>query len=189
MGPDPTPWATDKVDLGYLPTYQRLAERLGDNISILEVGARDGGGMHMLRDVFNTPYVVGVDIDPDKARDAGEDGYGAIITSAQEHPGLPLVLADRMPFDLIVDDASHKGWETAVTLANLWPLVAPGGAYVIEDWNFFEGPQVWQNAWQKVLGKFLSFSGTTEPHPYSGILDDVAGVEITHGMIVIHKGA
>ncbi len=35
---------------------------------------------------------------------------------------------------MIVDDASHIGRLTAATYALLWPLVKPGGYYVVEDW-------------------------------------------------------
>ena len=34
---------------------------------------------------------------------------------------------------LIIDDGSHKPRDQAATLKNLWPLLAPGGVYVIED--------------------------------------------------------
>ena len=33
-----------------------------------------------------------------------------------------------------MDDASHDGKLTTATLELLWPLVAPGGFYVVEDW-------------------------------------------------------
>lgn len=36
-------------------------------------------------------------------------------------------------FDLTIDDGSHRPIDQAKTFRNLWPLVAPGGVYVIED--------------------------------------------------------
>lgn len=49
---------------------------------------------------------------------------------------LPVRLLSHAPdgFDLIVDDASHDGVLTRRTWELLWPLVRPGGFYVIEDW-------------------------------------------------------
>ena len=32
-----------------------------------------------------------------------------------------------------MDDASHRGRLTAAAVAQLWPLVKPGGFYVVED--------------------------------------------------------
>ena len=38
--------------------------------------------------------------------------------------------------DLVVDDASHLYEQTKATFAMLFPLVRPGGNYVIEDWSW-----------------------------------------------------
>jgi hypothetical protein len=36
-------------------------------------------------------------------------------------------------FDIVVDDASHASYHQQLALKTLWPRVAPGGLYVIED--------------------------------------------------------
>lgn len=36
-------------------------------------------------------------------------------------------------FDIIIDDASHASYHQQLALRTLWPSVAPGGLYVIED--------------------------------------------------------
>ncbi len=36
-------------------------------------------------------------------------------------------------FDAIVDDGSHRWEDQLTTLGNLWPFLAPGGLYFIED--------------------------------------------------------
>jgi hypothetical protein len=40
------------------------------------------------------------------------------------------------PLDLVVDDASHLVVETRRSFNFLFPHLAPGGAYVIEDWSW-----------------------------------------------------
>lgn len=186
---------TDKIDLGYLPTYTDIAIELGHDwhagspIRVLEVGVASGGGMDFFAEEFNTQYVYGVDINEDAGR---PDQRDRIVTSPQEHQSLYAVLATSGwgPFHLIVDDASHLAGPTAVTLANLWSLVIPGGFYVIEDWNFFEGPGIGVNIWQKVLGHMLAHPSVGDPeavNPYSGVLPDVESVFIRDGMIVIRK--
>jgi len=37
--------------------------------------------------------------------------------------------------DLVIDDASHLLDETRASFETLFPLMRPGGIYVIEDWN------------------------------------------------------
>lgn len=49
-------------------------------------------------------------------------------------------------FDLVVDDASHFLQETRASFNMLFPHVAPGGCYIIEDWGWAH----WQDGfWQK----------------------------------------
>jgi predicted O-methyltransferase YrrM len=40
------------------------------------------------------------------------------------------------PLDLVIDDASHRLDETRASFETLFPLLRPGGVYVIEDWNW-----------------------------------------------------
>ena len=37
------------------------------------------------------------------------------------------------PYDIIIDDGGHTPEEQMVTFEALWPYIAPGGIYVIED--------------------------------------------------------
>lgn len=44
------------------------------------------------------------------------------------------VLAGSAPqFDIIIDDASHASYHQQLALTILWPRLAPGGLYIIED--------------------------------------------------------
>src|SRR5437773_2169729 len=47
-------------------------------------------------------------------------------------------LADEL--DLVVDDASHTYEETRASFEYLFPLLNPGGVYVIEDWSWAHHP-------------------------------------------------
>ena len=47
-------------------------------------------------------------------------------------------LADEL--DLVVDDASHTYEETRSSFEFLFPLLSPGGIYVIEDWSWAHHP-------------------------------------------------
>jgi predicted O-methyltransferase YrrM len=46
---------------------------------------------------------------------------------------------DGEPIDLVIDDASHRYAPTVASFEALFPLVRPGGLYVIEDWRPFHG--------------------------------------------------
>jgi len=130
-------FTTDKVDLGYLPTYLHLAGEIGIEGRVCEIGVQRGHSLEMWRALFPAGLVVGVDHDPG-AR--WPDGTHRVVAD-QDDPDLPRRLfAISSRYDLVVDDASHQGNLTRATWGLLWPLVAPGGWYVVEDWQVgFDG--------------------------------------------------
>jgi Methyltransferase domain len=131
-------YETDKEVLGFVPDYQRIAGILGPAARVLEIGVLNGLGLAMLQDMYPQGLVAGVDFNPASHWPAGT----VRIVAGQSDPALPTLLGEHAPtWDLIVDDASHKGHLTAATFELLWPLVAPGGFYVIEDW--FIGSPLW----------------------------------------------
>lgn len=125
------PFQTDKIAHGYMPAYHRIAARLGPAARVCEVGVFFGGSLATWQVLFPDGLVAGVD---NYQYAQWPDGTVKIFT-AQDDPELPALLAEHSAqWDLVIDDASHDGKLTARTLELLWPLVAPGGFYVIEDW-------------------------------------------------------
>lgn len=85
------------------------------------------------------------------------------------------------PLDLVIDDASHRYAATKASFAALFPLLRPGGLYIIEDW-----------AWAHWRG-FLppGHDWRFEP-PLSQLIDELravtgTGVDIISGL-TIHQG-
>ncbi len=124
-------FATDKVTHGYLPAYLRIAAELGPAARVCEVGVQDGHGLDLFQALFPAGTVAVVDVNP-----GCRWPEGCIeIHARQDDPGLFVLLGNySLAWDLVVDDASHDGKLTAATFGLLWPLVAPGGFYVVEDW-------------------------------------------------------
>jgi 8-demethyl-8-alpha-L-rhamnosyltetracenomycin-C 2'-O-methyltransferase/8-demethyl-8-(2-methoxy-alpha-L-rhamnosyl)tetracenomycin-C 3'-O-methyltransferase len=124
-------FATDKITHGYLPVYLRIAAELGPAARVCEVGVQSGHGLHMFQALFPAGLIAGVDCDTGSRWPEGT----AVIVCGQDAPALPTLLRQHSPeWDLITDDASHDGKLTTETFRLLWPLIAPGGFYVIEDW-------------------------------------------------------
>ena len=124
-------FATDKLTHGYLPTYLSIAARLGPAARVCEVGVCLGRGLDMFEALFPHGLLAGVDIAADSQWPPGT----VPVIAAQDNPDLPVLLRQySAEWDLIVDDASHDGELTTATLRLLWPMVTPGGFYVIEDW-------------------------------------------------------
>jgi hypothetical protein len=126
---------TDKVEPHrYLTTYLRLAAQIGTAGRVCEIGVLHGGSLEMWQALFPDGTIVGVDNDPGASWPVGT----IPVVAEQADPELPdeiRAVAGFGLFDLIVDDASHDGELTRRTFELLWPLVKPGGRYVVEDWD------------------------------------------------------
>jgi Methyltransferase domain len=148
----------------------------------LEVGVAGGASLELWQALFPAGLVVGVDHNPNAI---WPDGTVRVVAS-QDDPALPAELAAHAPygFDLVVDDASHDGRLTRRTFELLWPLVAPGRWYVIEDWQVgFDGI-----GWDVFDDSMLTLA--------RGLLDalnhpdgEVAEVTYRFGMILLRKRA
>lgn len=124
---------TDKEEPhGYLPDYLHLVQQIGTGATVCEVGVLQGASLDMWQELIPLGTVIGVDSNPGSRWPAGT----VRIVASQDDPALRDMVTEYAPAgcDLIVDDASHIGHLSAATFALLWPLVAPGGFYVVEDW-------------------------------------------------------
>ena len=128
-----TEFTTDKVHPhGYLPDYLVLANQLPKDAVVCEVGVLRGESLVMWQHFFPDGTVIGVDRDENATWPHGT----VRIVAEQDSPALGDRVREVVPggCDFIVDDASHIGSLTLATFAQLWPLVKPGGFYVVEDW-------------------------------------------------------
>ncbi len=176
----PAGFATDKISHGYLPVYTKLARILGPAARICELGVWQGGSLDMWRELFPEATIAGVDNDPE----AYWPDATIKIQSNQDNPQLPVILNSyEEAWDLIIDDASHDGKPTAAALELLWPLVAPGGFYIIEDW--FTGFDCFPDYDTSMLDLARSLVDRLDPHYPGG--RDLESVEYRHGMAIMRK--
>lgn len=126
---------TDKFNNGYGPLYRELIEPLGTRGRILEIGVWKGGSIDMWKELCPDGIVVGVDNCEDHGKFDVEVPEGIVVAN-QDDPLLPRMVSHYSPeFDIIIDDASHVGSLSVQTFGLLWPLVMPGGWYVLEDYG------------------------------------------------------
>lgn len=178
--PEAKAWETDKVAQGYMNAYREIADYLGSAARVCEVGVLNGGSLATWQELFPQGTVAGVDI---SEYAIWPEGTIKIVTS-QDNPELPEILSNyEIEWDLIVDDASHDGTLTAATLELLWPLVSPGGFYVVEDW--FVGYPDYSGPCKSPEMLDLAKSLLDRLHRDS----DVASIGYRYGMAIIRKAA
>jgi hypothetical protein len=139
-------YCSDKWEAN-LKRYEALFAPLrGEPIRFLEVGVQNGGSLEIWARFFAAAKViVGCDVDPRCAALAFADSrirlaIGDILCEET----LSRILTASGEFDVIIDDGSHRPNDVAGTFCSLFPALADGGFYVIEDlhcsyWGEFQG--------------------------------------------------
>ena len=118
----------------YFDVYTRELTRFrGRPVSFLEIGVFRGGSIPMWKAFFgDQARLVFVDIDP--ACKALEIPGTTVEIGNQADPGFLADLAARHgPFDVVLDDGSHVCAHQIASFENLWPHMAEGGLYMVED--------------------------------------------------------
>lgn len=115
---------------------------------IFELGIFNGGSVALNALVVDPDLLVAVDISEERiaaldhllAR-RGLDSrvrlyYGVDQADRDRIAAIATTEAAGARYDLVVDDASHRLDETRSSFETLFPMLRPGGLYVIEDWNW-----------------------------------------------------
>ena len=129
----------------YLPIYERYFARYRHRpVRMLEIGVSQGGSLALWRRYLGPEAVIfGIDIDPACARFDGRDGQVRI--GSQADPAFLAKVVDEIGgIDLVLDDGSHRMDHVRRSLEILFPRLATGGTYMIEDlhsayWRRFGG--------------------------------------------------
>jgi hypothetical protein len=131
---------TDKwVPHAYTPIYHSHFAHLREKpIKLLEIGIggydslRLGGqSLHMWAEYFASGQIVGIDICEKQI--APHPRIKTLVGSQDDPEFLREVIASHGPFDLVVDDGSHRPKHVATSFEVLFPSLSIGGFYAIED--------------------------------------------------------
>lgn len=131
----------------YLRVYEDLASGFSPR-SILELGIFQGGSYVFLDKLFKPRRMSAVEISPKPVEPLLD--YLSRTENRSVHFGTSQCDGDKLrqivlgeladELDLVVDDASHTYEETRASFEFLFPLLSPGGIYVIEDWSWAHHP-------------------------------------------------
>ncbi|KKU82103.1 MAG: hypothetical protein UY07_C0003G0004 [Parcubacteria group bacterium GW2011_GWA1_47_8] len=112
-------------------------------INLLEIGVQKGGSLYMWREYLPKAKIIGADVD-EKCKQFEGDGIKIYIGDQEDVDFLLDLEHKEGPFDIIIDDGGHTMGQQITTFKTLFPLLAEGGMYVIEDlhtsyWPAFGG--------------------------------------------------
>lgn len=136
-------YGTDKSSAqnNFLNFYDRfLAPLRNKPVKLLEIGVLNGGSVRTWQEYFHNGKIVGVDINPEVKKFA--TGRVQIEVADQSKTQDLDALAEKGPFDIVVDDGSHVWPHQILTFRKLINVVKPGGFYIIEDLDTSYGKYV-----------------------------------------------
>lgn len=121
----------------YFDVYQRHFGRYRDRpIRMLEIGVFRGGSLRMWKKYFHPDStIVGIDIDQSCAAHEIADQNVFVRIGSQADPNfLAEVNGEFGPFDIILDDGSHKTHHQIISFGALFrDALKDGGCYMVED--------------------------------------------------------
>jgi cephalosporin hydroxylase len=118
----------------YFAIYDRhLARYRGSAARLLEIGVYRGGGLDMFSHYLGpAASLVGLDID-ESGRAAVAGRYPVEVGDQQDPAFLQRVVDQHGPFDIVIDDGGHTMQQQITSVETLFPLLADGGVYIVED--------------------------------------------------------
>lgn len=188
---------TDKFGYhDYTPNYFKLfSGRREDPLRLLEIGVggfghphKGGESLHVWQEFFPNAQITGIDI---QKKDLTIGPRVEIWRGSQVDPDfLTELVAARGPFDIILDDGSHRNEHVVESYRLLFPTLNPGGIYVIEDTQTafrerFGGSL--EMTQPNSIGLFADIFRRLNTERQDPLLTDVAGIERYHNIVVLHK--
>lgn len=120
----------------YLTYYDQLFLPLRvQPIKLLEIGVQNGGSLETWSDYFsNAVLLTGCDIDPKCGDLQYSDTRIKIVVGDANIATTYHKITELSPqFDIVIDDGSHKSTDIINSFINYFPLLSPGGVFVVED--------------------------------------------------------
>ena len=143
---------TDKWQHGCLDWYEDAFRRLDKPIEkLLELGSATGASMRMWLEYLPQAHIWGIDMDAHSikfCKDCPPDRLTILHCNFRDLAMREAMLrAIPWPMDVIIDDDGHHPEDQQSALAVLFPMVRPGGLYVIEDMFFSSQYNPKREAW------------------------------------------
>ncbi len=156
-----------------------------------------GASLRMWRSYFKRSMITGLDI-VDKSI-FSEPRINIYMGSQTDESLLKKIDSEKGPFDIIIDDGSHRNEHVLKSFSVLFPLLKSGGIYVIEDtqtsyWPSYGGKSTKNPSRETSMGFFRElidglnyeeFEFDYDPTYYD---KNIVGISFYHNIIFINKG-
>jgi hypothetical protein len=181
----------------YFDFYDRHFSRFrGTPVRMLEIGVALGGSLEVWREYFGPAATIfGIDVNPACAERV--DAPNQVRIGSQADPAfLRRVVEEMGGVDIALDDGSHFAGHQRASLAVLFPLLASGGIYAIEDMHTSYWGGEWQGGYRRkgtatetVKSMIDDMHGWWHERPEAVVRKEgVLGIHIYDSIAFIEKG-
>jgi hypothetical protein len=189
----------------YTPHYQRHLESYrGRPINLLEIGiggyqqdGRGGASLRMWKHYFPKAQIFGLDLFDKSFVD--EPRIRTFMGSQTDAELLQRIVREVGSLDVVIDDGSHRPEHVIETFQILFPLLADGGTYVVEDtqtsyWPDWGGSvdlhdATTSMAFLKRLADGLNYEEFEDEHYQPSYTDqNIVGLHFYKNLVFIEKG-
>lgn len=128
-------FGTDKASNGhnYLVHYDRILSHMRkERFVLLELGVWEGASLKMWEQYFPEAIIYGADIEDKRQYETERIGTTIIDTLNPESIDA-FILRNAFRLKIIIDDAGHESEAQILAFEKLFPVLDPGGYYIIED--------------------------------------------------------
>jgi SAM-dependent methyltransferase len=190
---------------GLVDEYENFFSKAGDFkcTNLLEIGVFKGGSMPFWNELLGPEKHIGVDLIEitstayldnylnEKRKSGKAINYYGKIDQSDKNKLLSICSSEfKEPLDLVIDDASHLYDPTKASFEAMFPLLRPGGLYIIEDWawghweEFFLADNFWANEVPptKLITELIEFVGTDRNR------NIVRSLAVYEGFVVLERG-
>ena len=120
----------------YLTFYDELFEKYREQkLNLLEIGVQNGGSLETWKTFFSEAVtIIGCDINERcNVLEYDDSRVSVVVGDANQTNTINKITSICNAFDIVIDDGSHQSNDILNSFFIYFPLVKPGGLYVIED--------------------------------------------------------
>lgn len=187
--------------LHYFPIYKLYLNKFFDtnssnSVKMIEIGVARGGSLRFWEKVFGPDAIIfGIDIDS-RCNDLKFSSAKVRIGSQTDSFFLDKVVAEMGGLDMVIDDGSHINRDVIKTFETLFPKLALGGVYIIEDVATSYWPGVFRGGFRRTGTSVQYFKNLVDlvnspffapREEFKESLSGVASIHFHESVIVIKK--
>jgi len=157
----------------YIPTYSKVLRKYRQKCRLLEVGVAAGLSMRMWQEWMPDSLICGLDCSAKWFTEELRKQFQIAVGYSNVPSARLKVQRFSESYDVIIDDGDHDPSIQIGTFHNLFPILAAGGTYVIED---IPNIDAWEHEYIMLADQYGASVEVVDLRSVKGRCDDVLAI-------------